>query len=421
MLMMNTLTIIPPQKPFTGSVALPGSKSITNRALLLAALAQGTSTITGALKSDDTKYMATGLGQLGVKIEEPDATTFVVYGTSGHLSESKEPLNLGNAGTAVRFLTAAATLVVGETIITGSERMQGRPISDLTDALKQLSVKITTNDGSPPVKITSTGKLTGYSVKVRGDISSQYISALLMTLPYAADRETELVITGDLTSRGYVDITTAVMAAFGVIPLTAEHGRFVLPKRHYQGTDYAVEPDASSATYFWAAEKLTGGEITLANAPRVWIQPDSESRGIMERFPGPLGVVDGSRFPDAIPTLAVLAAFADGQSRFTGIANLRVKECDRILAIVTELNKIKPGLASEDGDDIVIHGDKNLAQTGQPTTITTYDDHRIAMAFSLVGLRVPGITIQNPDCVAKSFPDYWQALESLGVTLEKNA
>ncbi len=418
---MKNLTITPSTKPLVGSVALPGSKSITNRALLLAALAEGQSTITGALKSDDTKYMATGLGQLGVQITEPDATTFVVQGTGGHLSESTRPLDLGNAGTAVRFLTAAATLVVGETTITGSERMQSRPISDLTDALKQLSVKIETTDGSPPVQITSTGKLTGYSVKVRGDISSQYISALLMTLPYAADRETELLITGELTSKGYVDITTAVMAAFGVIPLTADYERFVLPKRHYSGTDYAVEPDASSATYFWAAEQLTGGEINLTNAPRAWIQPDAESRGVMERFPDPLGVVDGSRFPDAVPTLAVLAAFADGQSRFTGIGNLRVKECDRILAIVSELNKIKLGLAEEDGDDIVIHGDKNLATTGKPATITTYDDHRIAMAFSLVGLRIPGITIQNPDCVAKSFPDYWQSLESLGVILEKDA
>ena len=416
--MNQVIEIIPPSAPITGTVALPGSKSITNRALLLAALAHGTSTITSALKSDDTKYMATALGQLGVQIEEPDETSFVVHGVDGHFAASSEPLFLGNAGTAVRFLTAAACLIVGEMVITGSDRMLRRPISDLTNALEQLSVKIETTDGCPPLTITSTGKLTGYSVQVAGNISSQYVSALLMTLPYAADDETELIVQGGLTSIGYVGITTAIMAAFGVTPLASGTERFVVPKKHYRGANYTVEPDASSATYFWAAEQLTNGQITLGNAPQAWIQPDAESRAIMDRFPHAFGTVDGSDFPDAIPTLAVLAAFADGQTRFTGIANLRVKECDRIVAIVTELNKIQPGIAEEDGDNIIIHGDRNLATTGQPADIHTYDDHRIAMAFSLAGLRVPGIRITGSDCVAKSFPSYWDTLKTLGVAFK---
>jgi len=416
--MNQVIEIIPPSAPITGTVALPGSKSITNRALLLAALAHGTSTITSALKSDDTKYMATALSQLGVQIEEPDETSFVVHGVDGHFAASSEPLFLGNAGTAVRFLTAAACLIVGEMVITGSDRMLRRPISDLTNALEQLSVKIETTDGCPPLTITSTGKLTGYSVQVAGNISSQYVSALLMTLPYAADDETELIVQGGLTSIGYVGITTAIMAAFGVTPLASGTERFVVPKKHYRGANYTVEPDASSATYFWAAEQLTNGQITLGNAPQAWIQPDAESRAIMDRFPHAFGTVDGSDFPDAIPTLAVLAAFADGQTRFTGIANLRVKECDRIVAIVTELNKIQPGIAEEDGDNIIIHGDRNLATTGQPADIHTYDDHRIAMAFSLAGLRVPGIRITGSDCVAKSFPSYWDTLKTLGVAFK---
>lgn len=412
---LDQLTLVPPKKPLVGTVNLPGSKSITNRTLLVAALADGISTIRGALKSDDTAYMAAALRELGVKVEEPDATTFVVHGRSGHFVEPMKPLFLGNAGTAMRFLTAAATLVVGQVVLTGDERMQMRPIEDLTNALSQLSVKIETNAGCPPVTITSTGKLTGYSVHVKGSMSSQYVSAILMALPYAADREVTLEIDGTLASRGYVDITTAVMAAFGVMPL-ASGARYVVPKKHYRAADFTVEPDASSATYFWAAEALTGGKIDIAHDSGAWIQPDATTRELIREFPKPLGVVDGSDFPDAVPTLAVLAAFADGTTRFTNIKNLRVKECDRIVAIVTELNKIKPGLAEEKGDEIIVYGDHDLVTNAKSASIFTYNDHRIAMAFALAGLRLPHITITNPACVSKSFPHYFDVLAALGVT-----
>ena len=411
------LEIIPPTAELVGEVTLPGSKSITNRALLLAALADGTSEIHGALKSDDTKFMATALGQLGIEMSEPDATTFVVNGKGGKLEESKEPLFLGNAGTATRFLTAAASLVVGETNITGDERMQNRPIGDLTDALVQLGVKIESNNNCPPLRIVSTGKLTGQKIDIRGDISSQFVSAILMILPLASE-ELELNIEGHLASKGYVRITTAVMNAFGALPLSINSG-YRVPTRGYSPTNFTVEPDASAATYFWAAEKILDQQIELANAPQNWIQPDALSREVMQKFPEPFGVIDGSEFPDAVPTLAVLAAFAGGETRFTGIKNLRVKECDRIVAVATELNKIKAGLAEEDGDELVIHGDRELAKNGKPAEIETYDDHRIAMSFLLAGLKVPGIKIRNPDCVAKSFPNFWEVWKQLGMKFSK--
>jgi len=398
-------------------VILPGSKSITNRALLVASLAKGKSEIRGALESDDSKFMADGLRKFGVKIDQPEKNIFTVWGVEGKFEEANEAIFLGNAGTAVRFLTAAASLVIGETVITGDQRMQNRPIGDLLNALKQLGVGIESNEDCPPLRIISTGKLTGQKIKICGEVSSQFVSALLMILPLA-EKEIELKIEGNLTSRGYVRITTAVMNAFGVFPFSIDEG-YRIPVKKYSPTVFEVEPDASSATYFWAAEKLLGQEIELANAPRNWIQPDSAAREIMAKFPEPFGRVDGERFPDAVPTLAVLAAFAGGETRFVGIQNLRVKECDRIVAVATELNKIKPGLAEEEGDNLIIHGDRDLAQNGRPTEIETYNDHRIAMAFFLAGLRIKGIKIRNPDCVAKSFPNFWEIWESLGVKILK--
>ena len=407
------IEIIPPITKLQGSVQLPGSKSITNRALLLASLADGKSEIRGALESDDSKFMSEGLQKLGVKIEKPEANIFQIWGNGGKFEEAKESIYLGNAGTAVRFLTAAASLVIGETVITGDERMQNRPIQDLVDALNQLGVKIDSNAGCPPLQIISTGKLTGNIVKVRGNISSQFVSALLMILPFASE-DVELQIEEELASKGYVDITTAVMSAFGVIPLSI-NGNYRVPTKKYSPTIFEVEPDASSATYFWAAEQLLGESIELTNAPKNWIQPDAATREIMAKFPEPFGQIDGEKFPDAVPTLAVLAAFAGGETRFTGIANLRVKECDRIVAITTELNKIKAGLAEEEGDNLIIHGDRDLAQNGQATEIETYNDHRIAMSFALAGLKIKGIKIRNPDCVSKSFPNFWEEWKKLGV------
>ncbi len=213
-------------------------------------------------------------------------------------------------------------------------------------------------------------------------------------------------------------MTTTIMSAFGVTVLETARG-FRVPQKKYTPTIFTVEPDASSATYFWAAEKLLNQKIELSNAPQNWIQPDAHARTVMQKFPKPFGHIDGSQFPDSIPPLAVLASFASGETRFTGIRNLRVKECDRIVAIATELNKIKNGLAEEDGDELVIHGDRNLTTSGRATEIETYNDHRIAMAFFLAGLKIPGIKIRNQNCVTKSFPNFWEIWENLGVKFLK--
>ncbi len=416
------IEIIPPATKLNGSVKLPGSKSITNRALLLAALADGESQISGALKSDDTKFMAAALRKLGIRIDEPDDTTFVVLGRSGKLAESAEPLFLGNAGTAVRFLTAAAILVNGETIIDGDPRMRERPIGDLVDALRQLGAKIEYlgKEGCPPLRIISDGKIESGKVKIRADISSQFVSAVLMILPLTKNDSLKLELLTDPTSQGYIQLTLHVMKHFGV---ELEPKDSIFPHKNYEAQKkYEVEADASSATYFWAAEELLKQEIIILNPnnnPDGYIQPDTAAFEIIRKFPNLPRKIDGIGFPDAIPTLAVLAAFSNSDVRFSGIANLRVKECDRITALAKNLNKIKEGLAEESGDNLIIHGDLNLAQTGKPAEIETYNDHRIAMAFFLAGLKIPGIKIRNPDCVAKSFPNFFEVWENLGVKIKK--
>lgn len=409
------LEILPPTGALVGNVILPGSKSITNRALLLAALADGKSEIRGALKSDDTRYMATGLRQLGIEIDEPDATTFIVHGQNGKLAESTKSLFLGNAGTATRFLTAAALLVNGTTTIDGDAHMRERPIGDLVEALRQLGAQFEFlgKENCPPLRITCSGKITGAAVKIHADISSQFLSAILMIAPFAP-RKLKIEIVGKLASRGYIAITEKVMAAFGF-----ESESCTGAPSKYRATDFIVEPDASSATYFWAAEKLLNQKIELLNTPTNWIQPDAATAELINQFPHLPNEINGENFPDAVPTLAVLAAFSGQEIRFTGIANLRVKECDRIAALVLNLNKIKPELAAEEGDELIIFGDTKLARNGRPAEIESFDDHRIAMAFFLAGLKIPGIKIDKPDCVAKSFPQFWEVWEQLGVKFLK--
>ncbi|MFH0776051.1 MAG: 3-phosphoshikimate 1-carboxyvinyltransferase [Patescibacteria group bacterium] len=446
------LQIIPPTSQLSGKVILPGSKSITNRALLLAALADGVSEIHGALKSDDTKYMIAGLRQLGIEIEEKkDGTTLVVHGKNGKLAESKEKIFLGNAGTATRFLTAAAILMNGETIIDGDAHMRERPIKDLVDALTQLGAKIEYlgKAGCPPLRIISNGKIPGEKIKIRADISSQFLSAIMMVAPLA-EKEVQIQFIGKPVSKGYLDLTESVMIEFGQksFQIKKEKETFIsrntgktveitnefIPIKHqkYLPQKFSVDADASSATYFWAAEKLLNQKIKIENLSQKFWQPDSESKKIIDQFPNLPPKIDGSKFPDAIPTLAVLAAFSKTPTiRFFGIANLRVKECDRIAALVKNLNKIKPGLAQESfRDELIISGTENLAslklayddvfaKTGKPVIIESFDDHRIAMAFFLAGLKIPGIKIDKPDCVAKSFPNFWEIWEQLGVKFLK--
>ena len=408
------VTIVPPQHQLVGRVTPPGSKSITNRALLLAALANGASRLTGALKSDDTAYMAAALRSMGVTIEEPDPAGFVVTAT-GRLAAPGVPLSLGNAGTATRFLAAAAAVVDGEVVIDGDAHMRKRPIAPLVAALRRLGVDASASSGCPPVLVRGQGGFAGGRVEIDGGLSSQYVSALLM-IGACGRGPVEVALTGqDIGARGYVDLTLAAMAAFGAeVEAIGGTGWRVAPTG-YRATDFAVEPDASAATYLWAAEALTGGAIDLGFAADASSQPDARARDVIRRFPHLPTVIDGSQMQDAVPTLAVLAVFNSTPVRFTGIANLRVKECDRVHALATELSRIAPGLGREDGDDLIVAADPALAGSVRPTRIETYADHRIAMSFALAGLRIGGITILDPGCVAKTYPGYWTALASLGV------
>jgi 3-phosphoshikimate 1-carboxyvinyltransferase len=411
----DILTVVPPTHPLRGRVTPPGSKSITNRALLLAALARGTSQLSGALKSDDTRYMAEALRAMGVVIDEPDATRFVVTGP-GHLAAPAAPLFLGNAGTATRFLTAAAALVDGQVVVTGDAHMQKRPISPLVLALKALGITAEAPSGCPPATIHGQGGFDGGRVVIDARLSSQYASALLMLAP-GGRRPVEIVLDGDdIGARGYIDLTCAAMRHFGAQVEQRGSAAWVVEPGSYRAANLYVEPDASAATYLWAAEALTGGAIDIGVAPDAFTQPDAKARDLIRQFPNLPAVIDGSQIQDAVPTLAVLAAFNTTPVRFVGIANLRVKECDRIAAMATELSRVRPGLAVEDGDDLLVTP-AELAGSN-PARIETYSDHRIAMSMALVGLRVSGISILDPDCVRKTYPAYWQDMASLGVGLQ---
>ncbi|TCR62191.1 3-phosphoshikimate 1-carboxyvinyltransferase [Bosea sp. BK604] len=414
---IRQLTIIPPEAPLRGRVLPPGSKSITNRALLVAALAKGTSTLSGALKSDDTLYMAQALRAMGVAVEEPDATTFVVTG-DGTLRPPAAPLFLGNAGTATRFLTAAAALVDGEVVVDGDEHMRKRPIAPLVTALRSLGVEISAETGCPPVTIRGQGGFAAGRVEVDGGLSSQYVSALLMAAACARG-PIEVALTGkEIGARGYIDLTLAVMAAFGAKVTQPDPATWRIEPTGYGATDFMIEPDASAATYLWAAEVLTGGAIDLGVQASAFTQPDARAHALIAAFPHLPAVIDGSQMQDAIPTLAVLAAFNESPVRFTGIANLRVKECDRVAALAQGLSRIRPGLGIEEGDDLLVASDPALAGQTTPAEIDTFADHRIAMSFALAGLKLHEVTILDPGCVAKTYPGYWRALASLGVALE---
>nr|WP_304656073.1 3-phosphoshikimate 1-carboxyvinyltransferase [Neorhizobium galegae] len=412
------LTILPPGKPLSGRAVPPGSKSITNRALLLAGLASGTSRLTGALRSDDTRYMADALRTMGVSVDEPDETTFVVTG-SGKLLPPSAPLFLGNAGTATRFLTAAVASVDGTVVVDGDEHMRKRPIGPLVAALKSLGIDAEAPTGCPPVTVRGNGHFASGRVEIDAGLSSQYVSALLMAGPLVnqgANAPLTVALAGaEIGARGYVDLTLAAMEAFGAKVEQIDAATWKVEPTGYRAADFVIEPDASAATYLWAAEVLTGGAIDLGVPATAFTQPDAKAYEVIAQFPHLPAEIDGSQMQDAVPTLAVLAAFNETPVRFTGIANLRVKECDRVRALSLGLNAIREGLATEEGDDLIVASDPSLAGQTLPAEINTFADHRIAMSFALASLMIGGITILDPDCVAKTFPSYWDVLASLGV------
>ena len=418
------ITLSPTNRPVAASVRLPGSKSITNRALLLAALADGESRLIAPLHSEDTFYMASALRELGVSVEETPERDFVINGRGGRFGAPGKTLFVGNSGTTVRFLTAAACFAPAGADVTldGIARMRERPIRDLVGALLTLGVEAEclNGHGCPPVRLSG-GGMAGGRCRLRGDISSQFLSALLQAAPYAA-HDVEIEIVGELISKPYVDITQSVMQSFGVSLVNENYQRLRVPAgQRYQGRNYAVEADASNASYFLAAAAVTGGTVTLKNLGSDSIQGDIRFLDILERMgctvtrgksitligPSRLSAIDADMqaIPDMAQTLAVVAAFADGPSRLTNIASLRVKETDRVKAIAQELPKLGVRVDEGPGDWTITPPINDIYA---PAEIDTYDDHRMAMAFAVAGLRVPNLRINNPGCVAKTFPDFWE-------------
>ncbi|MDR4506559.1 MAG: 3-phosphoshikimate 1-carboxyvinyltransferase [Candidatus Scalindua sp.] len=416
---------IKPTGRIRASVLVPGSKSYTNRALITALLAAGPSVIKNPLLSDDTRFMIAGLNTIGVSVKSvPEDNSLLVNGCSGKVPAREANIYAGNAGTVVRFMTAALTLGNGRYEIDGVERMRNRPIQELLDSLNQLGANVVSKDntGCPPVVIHAHG-LKGGTVRMKGDVSSQYVSAILLAAPYATN-DVRLVITEDLVSKNYVDMTIDVMRKFGVtVRQDAYREFFIESGQCYKGCGYIVEPDASNASYFLAAAAITGGKVKIEGLGTNSLQGDAAFADILSRMGctvkksddwmeiegGELkGIdIDMNDTPDVVQTLAVVAVFAKGKTHIRNVKNLRYKETDRIKALVTELQKI--------GVNVIEYDDGLEIEPAAPhaARIATYDDHRMAMSFALIGLRSEGITLENPDCVAKTFPDYFEKLQSI--------
>lgn len=406
-------------------VRVPGSKSITNRALLLAALAEGSTRIEHALQSDDTRHMQRALGALGVTVRtDASGETIEMDGSGGRFSSREATLFTGNAGTAARFLLAAVCLGDGRYVVDGSERMRQRPIGDLVDALRQLGAQLDCPSGCPPVTVEAHG-LPGGHARVRGSQSSQYLSALLMVAPYAAS-DVVVEIDGGLIAKPYIDMTLGVMSQFGIEVRRHGYDRFEIAagRRYRAPGSYAVESDASSAHYFLAAAALSGGDVTVEGIGTRSLQGDVRFVDVLERMGARVergedhltvrggsklgGVdVDMNDISDTAPTLAVIASFAGAPVRIRNVGHLRLQESERIASVTAELSKLGGKVTEHDDgwtiEPAALHGGE----------VDTYDDHRLAMAFSLVGLKVPGIVIRDPQCVSKTFPTYFSELERL--------
>ncbi|MBI1817784.1 MAG: 3-phosphoshikimate 1-carboxyvinyltransferase [Deltaproteobacteria bacterium] len=424
--MTDAIAIRPLTQPPDAVVAVPGSRSVTNRALLIAALGEGRSTLDGASFSDDTDAMAAAWRTLGVPVaEDAAALRFVVDGCSGQWPVVNAVLDARAAGTAMRFLTAALCVGRGHYRLDGTARMRERPIQDLLDALSQLGARVRSehDTGCPPVVIDARG-LPGGTATVAGDKSSQFLSALLMAAPYA-QRDVTIAVRGQLIARPFVDMTLGVMADFGVAVERDADLRFrIRSGQRYRGRTYRIEPDALGAHYFFAAAAVTGGRVRVNGIGRHSTQGDARFVEVLATMGatvtrtdefieviGPTqlhGVdVDLNEISDTALTLAAIAPFASTPVRIRNVAHIRLQESDRLHAAATELQRL--GVAVSEHDD----GLEIQPSPVQPATVQTYDDHRVAMSFALIGLRVPGIRIADPACVAKTFPDYFARLESL--------
>ncbi len=418
---MKQLRLEPVNK-VNGVVNIPGSKSISNRALLLATLAKGKTTLTNLLDSDDIRYMLASLKQLGVEYQLSENNTVCeLEGLGKPLSaQQAQTLFLGNAGTAMRPLCAALTLGSGEFTLTGEPRMEERPIGDLVDSLRQLGANITylKNDGFPPLTINADG-LNGGEVEIAGDLSSQFLTALLMVAPLTKDT-VNINIKGELVSKPYIDITIALMAQFGVEVINHDYRRFEIQtgQQYVSPGKVLVEGDASSASYFLAAGAIQGGEVKVTGVGKLSIQGDVKFADVLEKMGADIEWgddyiiarqakltavdLDMNHIPDAAMTIATAALFAEGTTRITNIYNWRIKETDRLSAMATELRKV--GATVEEGHDFIAVTPPAELNTA---AIDTYNDHRMAMCFSMLAFADCGITINDPDCTSKTFPTYF--------------
>jgi len=421
----NCIEIQPINHPLDATVRPPGSKSITNRALLLASLACGTSSLTGVLDSEDTRLMANGLRQLGAAVIVDWSTSLAtVQGTGGKFPVKSSDIFCGNSGTTLRFLTAAAAFSGGRHRLSGVGRMHQRPVGDLVAALQLLGSNISAQSPGdcPPVVIDSP-PVEGGRTRVRSEISSQFLSAILMSAPMAAG-DVSVSIEGNPVSMPYIDMTLAMMKTFGVIPAIVGPGELLIHPAKYQGTGFAIEPDASAASYFFAAAAIVGGTVRVALPGLDSLQGDvafvdlleqmgcqvtRERKSVVVAGPARHGIdCDMSAISDTAQTLSVVSLFVMGPTTIRGIAHNRVKETDRIGNLALELRKL--------GATVTEHADGMTIIPGklQRATVDTHDDHRMAMSLALAGLRIPGVQVRDPDCARKTFPDFFNELARLG-------
>lgn len=428
MVSCRTMTTAPatlavgPQGVVDATLRVPGSKSLTNRALVIAALADGAGRIDGALVAEDSEVLIRALRSLGIEVDARGAS-IEVRGAGGHVPRSSAELDLRLSGTSIRFLTALVALGHGRYRLDGVERMRERPIEDLLAALRALGsdARSLAGNGCPPVEVVAAG-LRGGGATVDGGRSSQYLSALLMVAPYAASPVT-LRVEGELQSKPFVDMTLRMMADFGVDVERDGYARFDVPTGCYRAHDVTIEGDAMAAGYFWAAAAATGGRARVANLGRRTRQGDARLVDVLERMGcsvtrtddatevrGPrAGALRGGDFdlndmPDQAQTLAAVALFADGPVRIRNVWNLRIKETDRLSALATELRRLGADV-EEERAGLTVHP---LVRPPQgPVTLETYGDHRMAMALAVAGARLPGVVIRDPGCVAKTYPSFF--------------
>ncbi len=414
----------PVTSPVIGSIRPPGSKSLGNRALVLAALSRGTTTLEGILDSIDTRVMISGLGQLGFSLDgTPASGRWQITGAEGRVPAGAADLDLENSGTSIRFLAALAALGHGTYRLDGNARMRQRPIGDLVNALTHhgVAIRCESDSGCPPLMIDARG-IPGGEIAVAGTTSSQYLSAPLMAAP-CAEGPLTIRITGSLVSRPYIDMTIALMRLFGAVVVEESPGSFAVSPTGYDGIEWRIEPDASAASYFLAAAAVTGGDVTVEGLGLDALQGDIQFARCLERMGCALhesarGVrivggqltgidVDMNAISDTAQTLAIVAAFSSGATRIRGIAHARHKETDRVAAMATELTRMGVQV-DEHEDGLTIHPGPI-----RPTRIETYDDHRMAMSFAIAGLVAPSIEILDPGCTSKTYPDFFRDLDRL--------